>query len=506
MSNPRENARQDFDELVWDKNDEKWEEVQKALSKKSMCRRLELLVTEKFGKPATWITPMILGGFNNLYRIRIEDAFDVLVRRPSVSQAQLPEEKTLPEAATAKYIQQNTKISTPRVFYYSSFSDVGPYIIIEHVQNKSTLSHALTTPGIDRSITHALDPNISQDTLEDLYFRVANIILKLSHHKFPRIGSLLEADDGSFSVGGRPITQNINDMLQLANIPSALLSPEYKTFQSSDEYYMNLARGHLVQLVFQQNDLVKSADDCRNKYVARQLFRQLAEQGRLSIFGFAEDNWSAQAKTQTLKHLPAPSNSFRLYGDDFRPGNMLINDTNEVVSVIDWEFTYTAPAQFILDPPWWLLLDTPEMWDAGIDDWVKNYELRLETWLSAIKKAEERSGSKSKSMEFPLSAYMRESWETGRFWLTYAARKSWAFDTVFWKYLDERFFGRREDGVENNDLWKTRLHLLSEDARNAMEPFVEGKVEEMKERKLVEWDPEAAKSRLAEVLFDCELK
>ncbi|KAG4429000.1 hypothetical protein IFR05_015524, partial [Cadophora sp. M221] len=448
-----------------------WEEAQKALSKKSLCRRLELLVAEKFGKPATWITPMIIGGFNNLYRICVEDfSPDVLVRRPSVSQAQFPEEKTLREAATAKYIRQNTQIPTPRVLFYSNFSNVGPFIIIERVENKSTLSHALTTPGVDRSLD--------------------------------------EADDGSFSVAGRPITQNMNDMLQLANIPSAIFSPEYKTFKSSDEYYLNLAQGHLVQLIFQQNDLVKSADDCRNKYVARQLFLQLAKQGRLSIFGFAEDNWSAQARTQTSKLLPAPSNSnsFRLYGDDFRPGNILINDTNEVVSVIDWEFTYTAPTQFVLDPPWWLLLDTPEMWDAGIDDWVKNYELRLETWLSAMKEAEESAGSESRPTEFPLSAYMRESWETGRFWLTYEGRKSWAFDAVYWKYLDERFFRRREDRVEKNGLWKTRAHLLSEGARNAMEPFVARKIDEMKKRKLAEWDPEAARSRLKEVLLNGEVK
>ncbi|KAL5331071.1 hypothetical protein ACEPPN_000600 [Leptodophora sp. 'Broadleaf-Isolate-01'] len=509
MPKTTENARQDFDELAWDRNDEEWEEAQKALRKKSLCRRLELLVAEKFGKPATWITPMIIGGFNNLYRIRVEDfSPDVLVRRPSVSQAQLPEEKTLREAATAKYIQQNTKIPTPRVLFYSDFSDVGPFIIMERVENKSTLSHALTTPGVDRSITHALDPNISQTTLEDLYLKVANIILELSYHKFTRIGSLVEADDGSFFVGGRPITQNMSDMLQLANIPSAVFSPEYKTFKSSDEYYLNLAHGHLVQLIFQQNDLVKSADDCRNKYVC-QLFYQLAKQGRLSIFGFAEDNWSAQARIKTSKLLPAPSysDSFRLYGDDLRPGNILINDANEVVSVIDWEFTYTAPTQFVLDPPWWLLLNTPEMWDAGIDDWVENYELRLETWLSAMKEAEENTtGSECKSTEFPLSAYMRESWETGRFWLTYAGRKSWAFDTVYWKYLDERFFGRREDHVEKDELWKTRAHLLSKGARDAMEPFVARKVDEMKERKLVEWDPEAARNRLKEVLLNGEVE
>ncbi|KAH9223241.1 hypothetical protein DL95DRAFT_431848 [Leptodontidium sp. 2 PMI_412] len=375
-----------------------------------------LLAADKFGKPVTWITPMIIGGYNNLYRICIEDfSPDVLVRRPSV-------------------------------FFYSDFSDVGPFIIIKRVKHKSTLSHALTTPGVDRSITHALDPNISQATLEGFYLKVAKIILELLYHKFPQIGSLLEADE------------------------------EFKAFKSSDEYYVNLAREHLVQLTFQHNDLVKSADDCRNK-------------------------------TKTLKLLPAPSNSgsFRLYGDDFRPGNMLINDADEIVSVIDWEFTYAAPTQFVLDPPWWLLLDTPEMWDAGIDDWVENYELRLETWLSAMKEAEENTDSELKTSELLLSAYMRESWETGRFWLTYAARKSWAFDTVFWNYLDERFFGRREGHVEKNELWKTREHLLTENARNGMEPFVERKIEEMKERKLVDWEPELARSRLKEMLLDSEM-
>jgi len=150
---------------------------------------------------------MIIGGFNNLYRIHVEDvSSDVLVRRPSVSQAQLPEEKTLLEAATTKYIQQTTKILTAQVLYYSNFSHFGPYINIERVENKSTLSYTLTTPGVDCSITYALDPNISQTTLEDLYLKVANNILEISYHKFTRIRSLLEADDGSFAVGGRPVT------------------------------------------------------------------------------------------------------------------------------------------------------------------------------------------------------------------------------------------------------------------------------------------------------------
>lgn len=53
----------------------------------------------------------------------------------------------------------------------------------------------------------------------------------------------------------------------------------------------------MAQLIFQHNDLVTTADDCRSKYVARQLFRRLAKDHRLSNFGFADDDWSAQSKS-----------------------------------------------------------------------------------------------------------------------------------------------------------------------------------------------------------------
>ena len=128
------------------------------------------------------------------------------------------------------------------------------------------------------------------------------------------------------------------------------------------------------------------------------------------------------------------------------------------------------------------------------------YDTRLKTWLSAIKKAEESMGLES--LPFELSVYMQESWDTGRFWLNYAARKSWAFDTIFWKYLDERFFGEREGDISKDDLWKTRVHLLDEEERRAMEPFVKAKMEKSKERIIVDWDPKEAKEHLAKVLFN----
>ncbi|KND87592.1 hypothetical protein TOPH_07774 [Tolypocladium ophioglossoides CBS 100239] len=63
---------------------------------------------------------------------------------------------------------------------------------------------------------------------------------------------------------------------------------------------------------------------------------------------------------------------------------------------------------------------------------------------------------------------MEQSWATGRFFLSYAARKSWESDAAYWNYLDERFFGDRESGVARHDLWRTRLHLLTDEERAAI--------------------------------------
>jgi hypothetical protein len=52
------------------------------------------------------------------------------------------------------------------------------------------------------------------------------------------------------------------------------------------------------------------------------------------------------------------------------------------------------------------------------------------------------------------------------------------------------------------ELWKSRVHLLSEQEQAAMEPLVQIKTEKSKERILVNWDPAKAKQRLSSFLFD----
>lgn len=248
---------------------------------------------------------------------------------------------------------------------------------------------------------------------------MANIVLQLSTLTFPHIGSLVQGNDNEFSILGRPLIQNMNSLLEFTGYPSTLL-PNYM-YSSSGDWYSALADMHMAQLIFQYNDAVSDEEDARDKYVARQLFRRLASDG-----GFA-------AGPDESDKNSSDSNKFRLFSEDLRPSNVLVNKDLRVVAVIDWEFAYIAPAQFSFDPPWWLLLKTPEDWPGAYEPWAEAYEPRLKTFLRILESEEENMGSKivSSSAGEPLSSQMRRSWESKTWLVNYAARNSWAFDFIF---------------------------------------------------------------------------
>ncbi|GIJ89302.1 hypothetical protein Asppvi_008239 [Aspergillus pseudoviridinutans] len=100
-----------------------------------------------------------------------------------------------------------------------------------------------------------------------------------------------------------------------------------------------------------RNDAIDSAEDCRRKLVARYLFCKLAREHRL---------------TERLASFD--KGPFKLWCDDFRPANILMNEELKIVGVVDWEFAYAAPVEFSFGPPWWLLIEKPEYWPRGLDD------------------------------------------------------------------------------------------------------------------------------------------
>ncbi|KAF5616931.1 phosphotransferase family [Fusarium sp. NRRL 25303] len=256
------------------------------------------------------------------------------------------------EVATAACIKQHTQVPIPKILHYGTDEEIGPYMIIEDLGTRRGVSHALEAPRDDPNDAPILNPKISQTQLKDLYEKMAECVLQLAQLTFPCIGSLAKSRPGTYEVLGRPLSLNMNNMFQLSNVPSSVFSAEGTTYSTADEWYTVLAEMQMSTLVFQHNDKISSENDCRTKYIARKLFHRLAMQNRLTKFGFSDDYWSTSSG-QSNASLPSPDNSgsSRLWSDDFRPVNVLINDDNDVVGAIDWEFTYVGPSQFALDPP-----------------------------------------------------------------------------------------------------------------------------------------------------------
>ncbi|KAJ5223902.1 hypothetical protein N7468_008444 [Penicillium chermesinum] len=201
------------------------------------------------------------------------------------------------------------------------------------------------------------------------------------------------------------------------------------TYDKAPLYFEALAELHLSHLKHQRNNAIDSADDCRHERVA---------------------------------------------------------------GVIDWEFTYTAPAEFTYAPPWWLLLETPEYWSKGLDDWCTKYEKWLPMFLQAIVECEEKAcqnqnGRLQESQR--LSSQMRRSWESGGFGIKCAAKNNFAFDATYWNKIDQRFFGFNKSDDNICDIWKKRRDLLEPEETEIMEKYVNLKLQK-NETRVLSWDPD----------------
>ncbi|KAF5648011.1 phosphotransferase family [Fusarium sp. NRRL 52700] len=471
-------VRMDMDDLAWERNDTELEEWEWSLNKATIYRDIANFILKHRPGKAVELHRPIKGGYNVFYRLEYADGTSAAIRIPSPA-TKFPDEKVRYEVATMRYVAANTTIPVPKIFHWGTAEEnplgLGPFMIMEYIEHDTTLSHALNDPTLDPTDSHSLDPNISSEKLEFLYRQMANILLQLSSLSFPRIGSLIEDKEGHISVSGRPLMQNMNSILDLTGSPPSLLPAKDQTFATSTEWYSAMAEMNLIQLAFQQNNAIEDDDDARDKYVARQLFRNLASEGRL--------------EARSRKN---GGNNFRLFSEDLRPSNVLINKDLKVVGVIDWEFAYAAPEEFSFDPPWWLLLKYPEYWPGGYEQWMEAYEPRFRIFISVLQDEERKLQSQenienglrklkvSENHTFSLSEQMQKSWES----------KAWMI-----RYLDPQFFGDNDDGDH-----RARLSSLTRKQQDALEPFVEFKIAQEKERKLVQWPEEDARRELCKIL------
>ncbi|KAJ5573656.1 uncharacterized protein N7459_008083 [Penicillium hispanicum] len=413
------------------------------------------------------------GAYNISLRMTYENERSAVIRFSQPGASMFPEEKVRNEVAIMRYIQDQTSIPVPFVLHWGTKKksplELSPFIIMEYIDHDTSMYDALNRPDCPRAECGTLDPDINEAKLEALYGELASILLQLSRLSLPRIGSLDQVDDFTWELTRRPLSMPMNELIRLGSLPQSELP--HTTFDTASSYFEALAELHITHLRNQRNDAIDSADDCRRKFVARYLFRKLAQDRRLTKHSASSDQ-----------------GPFKLWCDDLRPANVLVDEALKIVGVVDWEFTYAAPVEFSHAPPWWLLIEKPEYWPEGLDDWCRVYEQRLQTFLKAMKHREDEAIKQGQLEESQrLSGPMRASWESGDFWVSYSARNSFAFDAIYWKKLDGRFFGPTTCLVE--DVWRQRLDLLDAEAKDDMEKLVARKLGEMETRVLA-WDPD----------------
>ncbi|KAJ5121687.1 uncharacterized protein N7515_009648 [Penicillium bovifimosum] len=461
------------DDVAWEQAEEISDNWLAQFLEHDVLRPIGNFILEHNGGRGTDFEILRKGSYNISLRLKDERSHEATVIRLSQPGAVLfPEEKVVNEVAMMRFLIDKTSIPIPFIHHSGTKKEspleLSPFIMMDYIEHETKMYDALNVPGCPTDERGILDPAIDQGRLEMLYGQLAGILLQLSTPSLPRIGSLIQIDDFTWEVTRRPLSMNMNELVRLGSLPRSKLPDLHTTFTTTSSYLEALADLNIEHLVHQRNDSVESADDCRRKFVARRLFRKLARDKRLT--------------NPLLEEGP-----FKLWCDDLRPANVLLHDNLKIAGVVDWEFTYAAPAEFSYAPPWWLLIEKPEYWSAGLEDWTRTFDYRLKTFLKVMKDHEESAIQQGRLKDDQrLSDRMYQSWESGDFWIVYAVLHSFAFDVIYWQKIDPRFFGPTENP---EGAWKERLDLLDDQERDEMEQLVVRKLKEMTTRDLA-WDPD----------------
>ncbi|KAI1134810.1 hypothetical protein F5Y05DRAFT_397476 [Hypoxylon sp. FL0543] len=365
------------------------------------------------------------GSFNASVGVRNGETNErVLIRFPFPGKVYGPwrDEKIKNEVMVIKYLSEHTSIPVPRVYDWGlteeSPQQLGAFMIEEFMEGEN-LGDLLKKPTEDETEPAILDPNIDDAKLNVVYEQIAGFMLELSRLEFPRIGAISQDPvSGEWTVDGPPLTYDMNEVVGFAGFPADYFT-DMESFGRGSDYFAARAKHLQIHLETQRNIGWEDEDVTWNRYVARQCFAKL-----IPTHGTMDN-----------------SGPFRLFCDDMRPSNMLADpQTMRITAVLDWEFTNVMPAQFAYDLPWWLILGNPAiMISEGKREFLDLFEPRKEQFIRAMERVEARLQLPAEKPR--LSARMRDSWNSTRFWFNLASRSSFDVDEIYWKTLHKEGLG-----------------------------------------------------------------
>lgn len=367
------------------------------------------------------------GSFNLSIAVRNSKTNErALIRFPIPGKVHGPwlEAKVKNEVMVMKYLSQHTSIPIPRVHHWGltevSPRQLGPFIIEEFMEGED-LGDLLKAPTENEADPSMLDPHVDETKLNFVYEQIAGFMLEISLLEFPRIGAISQdAKSGDWAVTEPPLTYDMNEVVAFAGFPADQFTG-LASFDRATEYFSERARCLQRNLETHRNIGFEDKNITWKRYIARYCFAKL-----IPTYGTVDD-----------------LGPFRLFCDDMRLSNMLADPkTMRITALVDFEFTNVMPAQYAYDLPWWLILGNPAiMISEGKQEFLDLFEPRKEQFIRAMERVEDTRLPLSAGTP-RLSARMRDSWDSGRFWFNLAARSSFDVDEIYWKFLHEE--GRGE--------------------------------------------------------------
>ncbi|KAK4452739.1 hypothetical protein QBC34DRAFT_398176 [Podospora aff. communis PSN243] len=287
------------------------------------------------------------------------------------------------EAATLKYVQKNTTIPVPEVFYYSSTydNDIGiPFILMSKAPGEPLSKFNWQTHPHEQPVSRrAGRPVTDEEKLFDL--------------RFSTIGSLLEGDEGYY----------VGECLSPGHVfedRGTIEDMERGPFHSESEYFVSLAtalRLHAEQLPM-------------GYHVLRAPLPVPQEYSNFAEYHAATDRWNdfatigglAESSANRFQYCLAsellqdtiipnmtnpsacpPAPGFPLYHHDISTQNLFIDDDMNAICIIDWDFSSTVPPDQLLSTP-----GLPHPRDLVLDEPLSN------AFQTGFEAENERSGRK----------------------------------------------------------------------------------------------------------------
>lgn len=172
-----------------------------------------------------------------------------------------------------------------------------------------------------------------------------------------------------------------------------------------------------------------------------------------SILGRPDGIYQLSALTAFRALLPkfwdyrSRTGPFVLTLPDLHRSNIFVDDSWNIVGVIDLEFAPVQPVQMVGVPLWLSDRSIDELYGPELDE----YKILYDRFVNILETEEAVRGQSDR-----LSQQLREDWQTGRMWYNAALCSSNAFSLVFEHNIQSRFFDSFDvltDGLPLMRIW-----------------------------------------------------